>query len=200
MESIDDILDRMEALEKRLTRELDNRQHEFLYTFENKKVRFQAEVKAKHRKMAAKWSEYVRESGVMTILTVPIIWSALLPCLVMDIVVTLYQWICFPIYAIPKVTRADHVILDRHHLKYLNLIEKVNCLYCGYFNGIISYVREVAARTEQYWCPIRHARPAASRHSRYRFFFSYGDAESYRRQLARVRKNFADLEREPSEP
>jgi len=200
MESIDDILDHIEALEKRLAREMESRQHELFYTLENNKVRFQAGIKARHKLLAAKWSTYVRESGVMTILTVPVIWSALVPCVIMDLIVTFYQWLCFPIYGIPKAKRSDHVIMDRHQLKYLNLIEKVNCLYCGYFNGIISYVREVAARTEQYWCPIRHARSLPSRHDRYRFFFDYGDAESYRNRLAQVRRDFTDLERDNAQP
>lgn len=34
-------------------------------------------------------------------------------------------------------------------------MEKVNCVYCSYFNGLMSYLREIAGRTEQYWCPIR---------------------------------------------
>jgi hypothetical protein len=29
----------------------------------------------------------------------------------------------------------------------------VNCVYCGYFNGLIAYVQEIAARTEQFWLP-----------------------------------------------
>jgi hypothetical protein len=69
----------------------------------------------------------------------------------------------------------------------------VNCTYCAYFNGVLGYLREVAARTEQYWCPIRHARPVKPTHSRYRQFFPYGDAEGYRQGLAEVRKRFDDV-------
>ena len=28
--------------------------------------------------------------------------------------------------------------------------EKFNCVYCGYFTGVISYAQEIAGKTEQY--------------------------------------------------
>ncbi|MCH9740876.1 MAG: hypothetical protein K0U38_08570 [Epsilonproteobacteria bacterium] len=63
--------------------------------------------------------------------------------------------------------RSDYVVLDRYNLFYLDKVEKINCLYCEYFNGVIGYVREIAARTEQFWCPIKH--------SRYNRFFDFRD-------------------------
>jgi hypothetical protein len=111
----------------------------------------------------------------------------------LDIGVTLFQAICFPIYGIPKVKRADYVIFDRQYLSYLNIIEKLNCAYCSYFNGIIGYIQEIAARTEQFWCPIKHAHHLCTLHSRYQNFIDYGDAESYRQHKEDVRKQFDDL-------
>jgi hypothetical protein len=78
--------------------------------------------------------------------------------------------------------------MDRRRLAYLNGIERVNCTYCSYANGLFAYVSEVAARTEQYWCPIRHARAIRAPHRRYHAFFEYGDAEGYRKGLKRVRR------------
>jgi len=193
MTKIEDILKRMEDLEKELSEELRAMQPKLFYTLENHKARFSDEIKKQHKLLAAKWSSYVYESGVMIILTIPIIWAALVPAMLLDAVVFLYQLICFPVYGIPRVKRRDHIVIDRHGLRYLNIIEKVNCVYCGYFNGLMSYLREVAARTEQYWCPIRHAARTKSTHSRYRFFFNYGDAKAYRKGLAAVRKRFDDL-------
>ena len=57
--------------------------------------------------------------------------------------------------ALKKFPRSDFIAIDRHQLAYLNVIEKVNCAYCGYANGVAAYFREVAARTEEYWCPIK---------------------------------------------
>jgi hypothetical protein len=79
-------------------------------------------------------------------------------------------------------------------LAYLNPIEKLNCLYCAYANGVFAYTTEIAARTEQYWCPIKHALRMKGVHSRYQHFFDYGDAEGYRRGIEQVRRDFADLE------
>ena len=69
-------------------------------------------------------------------------------------------------------------------------------MYCGYFNGLISYVQEIAARTEQYWCPIKHARKISTIHSRYKFFFEYGDGEEYKKNLEEIRQKFHDLDQE----
>jgi hypothetical protein len=77
--------------------------------------------------------------------------------------------------------------MDRNRLGYLNGIERVNCTFCSYANGLLAYVREVAARTEQYWCPIKHARPVPAPHPRYHTFLDYGDAAGYRRRLTSLR-------------
>ena len=73
------------------------------------------------------------------------------------------------------------------HLAYLNAIEKINCAYCSYANGLLAYVREVASRTEEYWCPIKHARRVLGVHPRYGSFVDYGDADAYRHELERLR-------------
>jgi hypothetical protein len=102
------------------------------------------------------------------------------------------QWICFPLVGIPRVKRLDCLVIDRHRLGYLNAIEKVHCLYCSYANGLIAYVREIAARTEQYACPIKHSQPIAAPHDRYRLFVDYGDGEGYRRNLEGLRRSLGD--------
>ena len=84
-------------------------------------------------------------------------------------------------------------MIDRHHLSYLNGIEKMNCVYCGYFNGLGAYVQEVVARTEQYWCPIKHAKKLKTIHNRYKNFLDFGDAESYLGRAKKVRREFKDL-------
>jgi hypothetical protein len=117
----------------------------------------------------------------------------------MDIFVTSYQALCFRVYGIPRVDRDDYIIIDHNKLAYLNIIEKVNCMYCSYFNGLMGYVSEIAARSEQYWCPIKHARKVAFIHSRYKHFLEYGDALAYKEKLSDIRKDFDDLERSSQE-
>ena len=193
MTKIDDIIGRLEVLEKELAEEFEKAGTEVRYTIERRKVRFSREIKRQHRLLATKWASYVYESGFLMILTIPVIWGAVIPALLMDLTVSIYQWTCFPVYGIPKVRRNEYIIIDRQALAYLNWIEKLNCVYCGYFNGLLGFVREVAARTEQYWCPIRHARTPRSVHSRYRFFLEYGDAAGYRKRVETVRRSFDDL-------
>ncbi len=116
-------------------------------------------------------------------LTAPVIYSLLIPIMLLDIFVIVYQLICFPVYKIPKVRRRNYLVFDRHHLAYLNFIEKLNCAYCSYANGVIAFAREVAARTEVYWCPIKHARRILGPHPHYQGFADFGDAEGFRKQL-----------------
>lgn len=193
-DTIRELRGRMDELEQELRRELAAKQEEFRYTVEKNRVRFSREVQETHRALATRWTSYVYESGIFKVLTIPVIWFALIPAVVLDFFVFFYQIICFPVYGIPRVRRRDYIVLDRHRLKYLNWVEKCNCFYCGYFNGLMGYLREIAGRTEQYWCPIRHSRLPKTTHSRYDRFVDYGDAEGYKRELGRLRKDFAKEE------
>ncbi len=132
-------------------------------------------------------SAFLRGSSLTTLLTTPIVYSLIAPLLLLDLWVTAYQWTCFPIYGIARVRRRAYLVLDRQKLPYLNAIEQLHCAYCAYATGLLAYVREVTARTEQYWCPIKHAGPVPSPHDHYQLFFDYGDAVRYRRDLSALR-------------
>jgi hypothetical protein len=186
----------MRELEEELRRELRRKETEFFYEVRAKKVRFTEEAIARHQKLSLRVHQYILGSQFLVILTAPIIWSCLVPIVFLDFIITTYQGICFSIYGIPKVCRGDYLQLDRSRLAYLNFLERLNCEYCAYGNGILAYAVEVAARTEQYWCPIKHALRMKSIHSRYRFFFDYGDAEHYRQQVEKVRRSFTDIREE----
>ncbi|HUT41493.1 MAG TPA: hypothetical protein VM011_09145, partial [Gammaproteobacteria bacterium] len=114
------------------------------------------------------------------------------PLAITDLSFTLFQHICFRACGVPRVLRNDYLVIDRHRLLYLNSIEKVNRVYCGYGNGVIAYAREIMARAEQCWCPIRHARRVRGAHERYPRFFDYGDAVSCQSGLASLRRSLRD--------
>lgn len=122
------------------------------------------------------------------IITAPIIYSLIIPLFLLDIFMSIYQAICFPIYKIPKVRRSDYLVFDRLSLDYLNGIQKFNCAYCSYGNGVIAFGREIAARSEQYWCPIKHGRKIKGVHKRYPVFTDFGDGEQYREALKDIRE------------
>jgi hypothetical protein len=196
-DKLDSLLVKMRDLENEMMRELRRKEADFLYEVRAKKVRFTEEATARHRKLSKRIHRYIMDSSFLVLLTAPFIWACLLPFVLLDAVVSLYQAVCFGIYGIPKVRRSDYLQFDRHRLAYLNFLEKLNCAYCAYGNGVLAYVTEVAARTEQYWCPIKHALRMKSIHDRYRFFFDYGDAEHYRQQIEEVRRSFEDVADEP---
>ncbi|MGE3342879.1 MAG: hypothetical protein AB7L71_05545, partial [Vicinamibacterales bacterium] len=135
---------------------------------------------------------FLRRASLSNLLSTPVIYSIALPLLVLDAWTTLYQWVCFPMFGIAQVRRRDHFVVDRHRLPYLNAIETLHCFYCSYTTGLLSYVMEIAARTEQYWCPIKHASPVAVPHQHYQLFFEYGDGAAYRQGLPALRQRLAD--------
>ena len=85
------------------------------------------------------------------------------------------------------------MIIDRQHLAYLNAIEKFNCLYCSYANGVIEYIREIAARTEQYWCPIKHTSRSPDPHRLVENFTDYGDAEAFNNRFEALQRELAEI-------
>jgi hypothetical protein len=190
---MDDLLARITALEHDLEGELNRARDQWRYRIVSGRVRFARDVHSAHKRLRQSIPRFIRESNPLSLLTAPVIYSLIVPIALLDLWITAYQTICFPIYGIARVRRSAYVVIDRQHLAYLNAIEKLNCVFCGYGNGVFAYVREVAARTEQYWCPIRHATRIRAPHAHYREFVDYGDAEGYKRRLLMLRR---ELKRE----
>ncbi|HEY2017165.1 MAG TPA: hypothetical protein VGH38_26850 [Bryobacteraceae bacterium] len=136
---------------------------------------------------------HVRSLRLVVIVSSPVIYACVLPFLILDATVAVYQAVCFPIYGIPKVRRQDYLIFDRGRLRYLNTIEKVGCVYCSYANGLLAMITEIAARTERYFCPIKHARPVVHPHSQYEAFLPYGDGRAYREQADAVEHGMVNI-------
>ena len=200
MPRLQELLEEIKRLENELAAELQKKEEEFFYSIRGKKVYFEQATRQYHKSLVTGVHTYLLNADMLNILSAPVIWSCLIPALLLDLAVTIYQWVCFPIYHIPKVRRDDYLVIDRHALTYLNAIEKLNCVYCGYVNGLIAYVQEIGGRTEQYWCPIKHARKIRTLHSRYAKFVEFGDAETYRASLAKIRADFDDLKEEQAPP
>lgn len=154
---------------------------------------FDLHVIQEHLRFKRSSWKHIRTTHWMVIVSSPLIYGCVIPFLLVDVSVSLYHWICFPIYGIPKVRRDDYIIYDRGHLAYLNTIEKVGCVYCSYVNGLIAMIKEIAARTEQHFCPIKHSRTPAQTHSRYAKFLPYGDPRAYREKSDAVSCEFSDL-------
>ena len=190
--TIDDLLARMRELEEELQGEFAKKRQEIEFAIESNRVRFAREVLQRQRLHRIGLWRYLRASRLSVALSAPLVYAGFLPFALLDLFVTVYQRLCFPIYGIPTARRGDYLQFDRGDLPYLNAIERFNCFYCSYANGVVAYAREVAARTEQYWCPIKHARRIVAAHDRYPRFFEFGDAQSYREGLERLRQRYGD--------
>jgi hypothetical protein len=189
--TLHDLSARIGQLEDQIEAELKRRREELHADFEDRKIKFEREVEEAQRRLKVGLIGYIRHAPIFTILTAPIIYSGLVPMLLLDLFLTIYQGVCFPIYNIQKARRRDHFLFDRKHLAYLNIIEKINCAYCSYGNGLASYYRDISGRTEQYWCPIKHARRSLYAHPYYNNFTDFGDAEAYRKELSALRSELA---------
>ncbi|NTW14567.1 MAG: hypothetical protein HGA31_06110 [Candidatus Moranbacteria bacterium] len=108
-------------------------------------------------------------------LSIPFIYAVFFPAVLMDVFVTIYNQFGFPLYGVPVVDRSDYVVFDRRHLRYLGLVQRLNCWYCSYLNGLFAYFVEVGARTELYWCPIKSVSRPVAPHRFYDKFAAYGN-------------------------
>jgi hypothetical protein len=189
-QKINDLIERIRELQEEIEAEIASRRVQLRFTLEDHRVRFEREVLAQHLRLKTGILRYLSQARLRHLVSVPVIYAMVLPLLIIDLAVTLYQWICFPLYDIPRVKRADYFVFDRYSLAYLNAIEKLNCTYCAYATGLASYIQAIVGLTEQYWCPIKHARRLLDAHARYERFVDFGDAAAYRDELATLRKDF----------
>ena len=187
-ERINQILTQMASLEDELRSAVQEQESRMFFQIKGKRVEFEKSVKEAHAKLKMGFLRWLVTNRPQNLITGPIIYAMAVPLLMLDLCVSFYQWSCFPIYGIQKVRRADYIVYDRHQLGYLNFIEKFHCTYCEYANGLIGYLREIIGRTEQYFCPIKHAHKILGTHARYNRFLDYGDAQDYEARLEAFRK------------
>jgi len=180
---IEDLVHRIRDLEEALEADLREKRRDLRYRLEKSRAVFDRDVVARHRAARVGLLEYLASARLAVVLTAPFIYVLIVPLVLLDLLVSLFQALCFPVYGIEKVPRRDFVVIDRQQLAYLNGLQKMNCMYCGYANGLIGWVREIAARTEAHWCPIKHSRRVAQPHSMYPAFMDFGDEAAFRKRL-----------------
>ena len=185
--TIKQLLDQIAVLEDELRTAVHDQESRMFFQIKGRRVEFEKSVRDAHRKLRTNWLRWLVAYRPQNLITGPLIYGMAVPMFMMDLCVTVYQWACFPIYGITKVRRSDYLVFDRHNLGYLNFIEKFHCTYCEYGNGLMAYMTEILARTEQYFCPIKHARKILGSHARYRNFLDFGDGEDYEARLEAFR-------------
>jgi hypothetical protein len=187
-DKIRDLVGQIAALEEQLQATLHEQESRIAFTIKGKRVEFEKGARAAHAKLRRGVLRWLVTDRPQNLVTGPVIYFMVIPMVLLDLTVSAYQAFSFPIYRIARVRRADYIVFDRHQLGYLNFYERLHCEYCAYANGLLAYCTEVVARTEQYFCPIKHARRVLGTHARYRGFLEYGDAEDYHGRLERIRR------------
>ncbi len=186
-ERISRILAQMAALEVELRSAVEEQESKMFFHIKGKRVEFERSVRDAHRKLKTGFFHWLVTYRPQNLITGPIIYAMVFPLLMLDLCISFYQLTCFPIYGITRVRHADYIVFDRQQLGYLNFIEKFHCTYCAYGSGLMGYMSEILARTENYFCPIKHARKILGTHSHYNRFLEYGDAADYQAKLEEFR-------------
>ncbi len=127
-------------------------------------------------------SKQYKSRIIYQIPVMPVIYSLTIPLIIFDVWLEIYHRICFLAYGIPYIKRSSYIKIDRHKLSYLNFFEKLNCMYCGYANGLMHYGTVIAGETEKYWCGIKH-KPDVNFHepAHHKDFIEYGDEAAYKK-------------------
>jgi len=185
---IRELLAQIAQLEDELRGHMQTQGQEVAYKLHGKRVEFEQSVRETHRRLQTSFVYWMFKDRPWNLLTGPVIYSMILPLVLLDVCVSLYQALCFPVYRVAKVRRADFFVYDRRQLAYLNFIERFHCTYCSYATGLLAYATEIVARTEQYFCPIKHATSVAGVHARYARFLAFGEPADYAGRLEAFRR------------
>jgi len=185
---IKEMIEEIEAMKVKLGEEIAQQEKDISYEIQNGYVKFEKDVLDKQKKNMKNLLTWFREIPLLHLLTSPLIYGMIIPAILFDVILFLYQQIIFRIYKFEFIKRSDYIIFDRQYLGYLNSIEKLNCMYCSYFNGLMYYASAIASRTELYFCPIKHAKKVAYKHEYYDEFFEYGVGNDYQEKLKNLRK------------
>lgn len=181
------IIQRITDLEDEFENYLAEQRRKFGYSLNKGRAVFEEATRKRHLKLRKTVQASLEDARIRNLIAAPFIYSVVFPIALLDIFVSLYQAICFRLWNIRRVKRAMFVVIDRHRLPYLNLIQKLNCVYCGYANGVLAYSGEIASRTEQYWCPIKHSLRIKHPHKRYYDFLEFGDGEELEQRVKDIR-------------
>jgi len=187
-EKVREIVEEIEVMKLKLAQEIADEESHISYEIHNGYVKFENEVLAKQKKSMKNLFSWFREVPLLHFLVAPVIYAMVIPSVLLDMVIFIYQHVVFRIFKFEFIKRSDYIIFDHQYLGYLNPVEKLNCLYCSYVNGLMQYASAIAGRTELYFCPIKHAKKVASEHKYYDEFLSYGDGEGYQKNLKTLRK------------
>jgi len=187
---IKEMLEEIEDIKQKLSEEIAEHEKHISYEIQNGYVKFEKEILDKQRENMKNLVAWFGDIPLLHLLASPLVYSMIVPAILFDVLLFIYQQVVFRIFKFKFIKRSDYIRFDRQYLGYLNIVEKLNCMYCSYFNGLMQYASAIASRTELYFCPIKHAKKVVYEHEHYKDFLQYGDEEEYQEKLEALRKHF----------
>lgn len=172
---ISEILKEIKSRKNDLLKEYENLKEKYGFAFIKGKIMFNLDRKKENRKLRKSIWDSLFGLRIREVISMPFIYSMIIPALILDIFLFIYQQTAIRLYWIPLVKRSDYIVYDRRFLDYLNFFQKFNCLYCSYVNWLFSYAVEIAWRTEKYWCPIKNSHRVKWWHDWQEYFADYWD-------------------------
>jgi hypothetical protein len=179
MSQLKKLTEKLDELNKALSREYARMAEKYGFSIQKRTVKFLKEFRERNKKFKIPVWKYVIPTHIRHVLSLPFIYVMIVPAVILDIFVTIYNWTAIPLYRIPRVKRSEYIVYDRQFLSYLNVVQKINCVYCTYVNGLFAYASEIGARTERYWCPIKAAHKPKAHHGWYSDFADYGSPQEW---------------------
>lgn len=190
---IENMLGEIEELKTKLKEEIAKEEDYIAYKIERGRVEFEKGVLEKQREEMKHLLTYFGEIPFLHLISSPLIYAMIIPAIVLDVMLFIYQQVIFRIYKFEFIKRSDYIVFDRQYLRYLNFIERLNCVYCSYFNGLMHYASEIASKTELYFCPIKHAKKTAYEPSCYSDFLTYGDEKDFQEKSQEIRNKAQNI-------
>jgi len=178
---INRILKEIQNKRDELSNEYAALKEKYGFKIEGRKIIFNSDVKIKNKVFKTPIILTLLWARLREILSIPFIYSMVLPTFILDVFLFIYQETAFRLYGIPLVKRRDYILYDRKSLDYLNVLQKFNCIYCSYVNGLFQYAVEIWGRTEKYWCPIKNARKKMWEHAWEQHFADYWDPKEFKK-------------------
>lgn len=178
---INQILEDINKKKEELLQEYTKLKEKYWFNIIKWKVVFNTDIKQKNKIHKKRIIESIFWASVRDLISAPFIYAMIVPALILDLFLFIYQNTFFRFAKIPIVKRSEYFEYDRRKLDYLNGIQKFNCLYCSYVNWLFSYAVEVGWRTEKYRCPIKHAKKIKASHDWLPLFADYWDPDWFKK-------------------
>ena len=107
-EQIRQILSQISRLEDDLQQLLSEQQEAFNYRLEGTKVFFEQNIRVAQQRLKTGIIKFLLDSQPRNVVSAPFIYSVFFPVLLLDMWLSLYQALCFPLYRMSKVKRSQY--------------------------------------------------------------------------------------------